>query len=333
VSAATLPLRPFGRTGLEITPIGVGAWALGGGWGPNHDEESIATVQRAIERGINWIDTAPAEGPVNSERVIGEALRGMTDRPLLFTKAGFVTAADGRTQVASLKADSIRRQAEGSLERLGVDALDLYQIHWREPDEDIEEAWTTLAELKSEGLVRHIGVSNFDVAQLRRAEEIAPVETLQPPYSMLIRTDLWTVPFVDNAPPEAVEGEILPYCDEHDIGVIVYSPMASGVLSGSFTRERLESMPEDDWRRADADFTEPLVSRSLALVDRLTPVAERKGCSMGELAIAWALAHRAVDGAVVGLRRPAQVDSLLGAATVELTPADLDEIGALIDEA
>jgi aryl-alcohol dehydrogenase-like predicted oxidoreductase len=332
VTAVTLPVRRFGRTDLSITPIGLGAWALGGGWGANRDDESIATIHRAIELGVNWIDTAPAYGPDHSERIVGEALRGLADRPFVFTKAGFVTAPDG-TQVASMKADSIRRQAEGSLERLGIDAIDLYQIHWREPDEDIEEAWTTLAELKAEGLVRHIGVSNFDVSQLSRAEAIAPVETLQPPYSMLVRTDLWTVPFVDNAPREAVEAEILPYCEEHDLGVIVYSPMASGLLSGTFTRERLASMSADDWRRNDADFTEPLVSRTLALVERLTPIAERHGCSMGELAIAWTLAHPAVHGAVVGLRRPTQVEQLVGAASVVLSDADMEEIGALIEAA
>jgi aryl-alcohol dehydrogenase-like predicted oxidoreductase len=318
---------------LEITPIGLGAWAFGGGWGPSRDEESIATIHAAIDFGVNWIDTAPAYGPNHSEQVIGEALRGMRERPYVFTKAGFVIASDGRTQVASLKRDSIRRQIEGSLKRLCIDAVDLYQIHWREPDEDIEEAWAALAELKAEGLVRHIGVSNFDVSQLRRAEAIAPVESLQPPYSMLIRTDLWTVPFVDNAPPEAVEAEILPYCQARDIGVIVYSPMGSGLLSGTFTRKRLAGLSSDDWRRSNPDFSEPLISRSLALVEHLKDVAERLGCSMGALAIAWTLAHPAVQGAVVGLRRPSQIYDLLNAARVYLSPEDLDEVGRMLDMA
>jgi aryl-alcohol dehydrogenase-like predicted oxidoreductase len=305
----------FGRTGLEITRVGFGAWALGGGnwdwgWGAQDDEESIAAIHRALELGVSWIDTAAQYGLGHSEEVVRRALEGLDPRPLIFTKGG-QPEGPNRTSYQSLKRDSLRRECEGSLERLGVDAIDLYQIHWPIPDDEVEEGWATLAELKEEGLVRHIGGSNFSVEQLERAEAIAPVETLQPPYSLLDRDG---------------EDEILPYCREHDIGVIVYSPMASGLLTGTMTRERIEGLPPDDWRRQSARFREPELSRGLELVERVGAVAERHGVSPGAVAVAWTLRHPAVHVAIAGFRRPDQVDPIVVAADLELTDDDVAEL-------
>ena len=304
----------LGSTGLEITRIGFGAWAIGGGgwefgWGTQDDEESEASIRRALELGINWIDTAAAYGFGRSEELVGRVLRDLPAdrRPYVFTKASLLEGP-GRTIVHNLKRDSIRREAETSLERLGVDAIDLYQIHWPNPEPDIEEGWAELAQLKSEGLVRHIGVSNFDVSQLRRIQAIAPVETLQPPYSLIARD---------------VEDEILPFAEAAGIGVIVYSPMGSGLLSGRMTRERIASFPEDDWRRRSVRFQEPQLSRNLALVERLHSVADRHETTPGAVAVAWTLVNPAVDAAIVGFRRPDQVDDLLAAASLELSAADL----------
>jgi aryl-alcohol dehydrogenase-like predicted oxidoreductase len=305
----------FGRTGLEITRVGFGAWALGGGnwdwgWGAQDDEESIAAIHRALELGVSWIDTAAQYGLGHSEEVVRRALEGLDPRPLIFTKGG-QPEGPNRTSYQTLKRDSLRRECEGSLERLGVDAIDLYQIHWPIPDDEVEEGWATLAELKEEGLVRHIGGSNFSVEQLERAEAIAPVETLQPPYSLLDRDG---------------EDEILPYCREHDIGVIVYSPMASGLLTGTMTRERIEGLPPDDWRRQSARFREPELTRGLELVERVKAVAERRGVSPGAVAVAWTLRHPAVHGAIAGFRRPDQVDPIVVAADLELTDDDVAEL-------
>jgi aryl-alcohol dehydrogenase-like predicted oxidoreductase len=305
----------FGRTGLEITRVGFGAWAVGGGnwefgWGEQDDEESIAAIHRALELGVNWIDTAAQYGLGHSEEVVRRAVDGVDPRPLIFTKGG-QPEGPNRTSYQSLKRDSLRRECEGSLEHLGVDAIDLYQIHWPIPDEEVEEGWAALAELKGEGLVRHIGASNFSVEQLERAEAIAPVESLQPPYSLLDRE---------------IEEEILPYCRERDIGVIVYSPMASGLLTGAMTRERIESLPADDWRGRSARFLEPELSRSLEVVERLKGVAERHGVSPGAVAVAWTLRHPAVHAAIVGFRRPDQVDPIVVAADIELTEEDVAEL-------
>ena len=267
--ATQLKTSELGGTGLEITRVGFGAWALGGGgergWGPQDDEESIAAIHRAVELGVNWIDTAAAYGFGRSERVVGRALAGLAERPYVFTKASLLDDGTGHVR-NSLKRDSILREAEASLARLGVDAIDLYQIHWPIPEEDIEEGWSALAELKEQGLVRHIGVSNFSVAQLRRIQPIAPVETLQPPYSLVDR---------------AVEEEILPFAAREAIGVIVYSPMGSGLLTGAMTRERIGAMPADDWRSRDPRFAEPQLSQHLALAARLQVVAERHGVTPG----------------------------------------------------
>ena len=312
---SVLTTIPLGRTGLAITPIGLGAWAIGGGgwefgWGPQDDDESIAAIHRALEQGVNWIDTAAAYGFGRSEQIVGRALAGLASRPYVFTKCSLLEGP-GRRVVHSLKRDSILREADRSLERLGVDAIDLYQIHWPVPAPDIEEGWSALAELKEQGLVRHIGVSNFNVAQLRRIQGIAPVETLQPEFSLIERD---------------VEREILPFAEREGIGVIVYSPMGSGMLTGAMSRERVESLPADDWRREDDRFREPQLTRNLALVDRLAGVAERHGVTPGAVAVAWTLRHPAVDGAIVGFRRPDQVDPILTGANLALTDEEILEI-------
>ncbi|HEY1774986.1 MAG TPA: aldo/keto reductase [Solirubrobacteraceae bacterium] len=305
----------LGETGLEITRLGVGAWAIGGGgwefgWGPQEDEESIAAIHRALDLGVNWIDTAAAYGFGRSEEVVGRALDGLQHRPYVFTKCSLLEGRDRRV-VHNLKRDSILREAENSLERLRIDAIDLYQIHWPIPEEDIEEGWAALVELKDQGLVRHIGVSNFDIEQLRRTQQIAPVETLQPQYSLIERE---------------AERDLLPFAESERTGVIVYSPMGSGMLTGGMTRERVESLPDDDWRNHDPRFQEPQLSKHLALVERLKHVAARYDTSPGAVAVAWALRNPAVDGAIVGFRRPAQVDPILTAANLDLTDQDLIEI-------
>jgi aryl-alcohol dehydrogenase-like predicted oxidoreductase len=318
MTATQLTTTQLGETGLEITRLGLGAWAIGGGgwefgWGPQADDESITAIHRALDLGVNWIDTAAAYGFGRSEQVVGRALHGVSDRPYVFTKCSLLEGP-GRRVVHSLKRDSILREAEASLERLGIDAIDLYQIHWPIPEEDIEEGWSALAELKDRGLVRHIGVSNFDIDQLHRIQQIAPVETLQPQYSLIDR---------------GVEREILPYAERQGIGVIVYSPMGSGMLTGAMTRQRLDGLPEDDWRKDDARFNEPQLSRNLDLVDRLAVVAANHDATPGAVAVAWTLRNPAVDGAIVGFRRPDQVDPIVPAANLELTDEDVAEIEAV----
>jgi aryl-alcohol dehydrogenase-like predicted oxidoreductase len=314
-TTTSLKTTQLGQTGMEITRVGFGAWAIGGGgwefgWGPQDDEESIEAIRHALEQGINWIDTAAAYGFGHSEEIVGRALEGVAARPFVFTKCSLLEGP-GRTVVHNLSRDSILREVGDSLARLGVDAIDLYQIHWPIPDEDIEEGWRALADLRDEGLVRHIGVSNFDVDQLRRIEQIAPVETLQPQYSLIERD---------------AEAELLPFAEREGIGTIVYSPMGSGLLTGRMTRERIENLADDDWRKRDERFNEPHLSQNLALVARLQAVAERHDTTPGAVAIAWTLRHPAVDGAIVGFRRPDQVDPILPAANLELTDQDISEI-------
>jgi aryl-alcohol dehydrogenase-like predicted oxidoreductase len=305
----------LGGTGLEITRVGFGAWAIGGGgwefgWGPQQDDDSIGAIHRALELGVNWIDTAAAYGFGRSEEIVGQALRGVTERPYVFTKCSLLD--DGNRRVRhSLKRDSILREAEASLRRLGIDAIDLYQIHWPDPEQDIEEGWSALAELKEQGLVRHIGVSNFSAGQLRRIGAIAPAETLQPRYSLIDR---------------GAEQSVLPYAEHEGIGVFVYSPMGSGLLTGGITRERIAAMPGDDWRKTDPQFTEPLLSQHLALAARLRAVADRHESTPGAVAVAWTLRNPAVDGAIAGFRRADQVDPILVAANLELTDQDIAEI-------
>jgi aryl-alcohol dehydrogenase-like predicted oxidoreductase len=311
----------FGMTGMEITPIGFGAWAIGGGgwaaaWGPQDDDEAVGAIRRAVELGVNWVDTAAVYGLGHSEELVAQALKSVpeSERPYVFTKCSLVW--DGEGDISNvLEKDSVKRECEESLRRLQTDVIDLYQIHWPLPDEYIEEGWEALAELKDEGKVRHIGVSNFDVSQMERIGEIAPVETLQPPYNMLNR---------------GVEEEILPYCGENDIGVIVYSPMRSGLLTGKMTPERVANLPSDDWRRNAQDFQEPRLSRNLELVELLEEIGADHGLSPGEVAIAWTLRHPAVTAAIVGGRRPDQVDGIIGAAELRLSKDELDRLESFL---
>lgn len=317
MGTATLKTTELGNTDLQITRMGFGAWAIGGGgwefgWGPQEDEQSVAAIHRALEHGVNWIDTAAAYGFGRSEQVVGRALEGLSERPYVFTKCSLLEGP-GRRVMHSLKRDSVLREAEASLERLGIGAIDLYQIHWPNPVEDIEEGWAALAELKEQGLVRHIGVSNFDVGQMRRIQAVAPIETLQPPYNLIERD---------------VEEDVLPFARSEGMGVIVYSPMGSGMLTGRMTRERIAGLPEDDWRKRDPRFNEPELSQNLELVERLKAVADRHGTVPGAVAIAWALRNSAVDGAIVGFRSPEQVDPLLPAAALELSDEDINLIEA-----
>lgn len=317
MGTATLKTTELGNTDLQITRVGFGAWAIGGGgwefaWGPQEDEQSVAAIHRALEHGVNWIDTAAAYGFGRSEQVVGRALEGLSERPYVFTKCSLLEGP-GRRVMHSLKRDSVLREAEASLERLGIGAIDLYQIHWPNPVEDIEEGWAALAELKEQGLVRHIGVSNFDVGQMRRIQAVAPIETLQPPYNLIERD---------------VEEDVLPFARSEGMGVIVYSPMGSGMLTGRMTRERIAGLPEDDWRKRDPRFNEPELSQNLELVERLKAVADRHGTVPGAVAIAWALRNSAVDGAIVGFRSPEQVDPLLPAAALELSDEDINLIEA-----
>jgi len=317
-----LETRRFGRTGLDITRIGFGSWAVGGsgwfaGWGSQDDQESVGAIHRALEHGINWIDTAAVYGLGHAEEVVAEALKDVpqSDRPYVFTKCELVWDDEGNVG-NSLKADSVKQECEDSLRRLNVEAIDLYQIHWPNPDEDIEEGWGAMAELKQEGKVRHIGVSNFDVGQLKRAEAVAPVETLQPPYSMLNR---------------GVEDEVLPYCQENGLGVINYSPMFSGLLTGKMDKERAENLPSDDWRSSHPQFQEPNLSRNLELVETLREIgAAHGGRSPGEVAIAWTLRNPAITAAIVGGRRPDQVDGVVGAVDLQLDDSEVERIESML---
>jgi len=321
----SLPTRPLGRTGLEITTVGFGAWAIGGpwafGWGPQDDDASIAAIHHAISRGVNWIDTAAVYGLGHSEEVVGRALRELPegDRPLVFTKCGLIWD-ESRPDAAPdrvLAPDSIRRECEASLRRLGVERIDLYQFHW--PDRSgvpVEESWGTMLELISEGKVRAGGVSNFDVALLERCEAVGHVGSLQPPFSLIERT---------------AGGAEIPWCREHETGVIVYSPMQSGLLTGRWTRERSATLDPGDWRAKDAEFQGERLERNLALADALRPVADRHSVSVAAVAVAWTIAWPGVTAAIVGARSPEQVDGWIPAAGLELTDADLEEIAAAVE--
>src|SRR5262245_35821459 len=313
--ATTMQTRRLGNSDLRITPIGFGAWAIGGSgwefaWGAQDDTDSVAAIREALDAGINWIDTAAVYGLGHSEEVVARALEGVRDRPYVFTKCSMVW--DWRREIGHrLKAASIRRECEASLRRLRVETIDLYQIHWPDPDEDIEEGWATLAALKQEGKVRHIGVSNFNVRQMRRAQAIAPITSLQPRYSLLHRE---------------IEDEILPFAAREGIGVIAYSPMASGLLTGAMTRERIAGLPADDWRKRHPDFQEPQLSRNLNLVKLLRAIGHPHGRTPAEVAVAWVLHNPAVTGAIVGARRPGQVRGVAGAAGFRLSPREVAEI-------
>jgi aryl-alcohol dehydrogenase-like predicted oxidoreductase len=310
--------KTLGNSDMQLTPLGFGSWAIGGGnwaggWGPQDDRQAIEAIERAIELGMNWIDTAAVYGLGHSEELVGQAVRGMARKPYIFTKC-VLRWNDQRQIYNSMKADSIRYECEASLRRLGVDQIDLYQIHWPDPDEGIEEGWETLARLQEEGLVRWIGVSNFNVTQLQRAQRIAPITSLQPPYSLLDRH---------------IEADILPYCEQNNIGVIVYSPMASGLLTGAMTRERIANFPQDDWRRSNRWFQEPQLTQNLALAERLGQIGARHGCSAGEVAIAWTLRLPAVTGAIAGGRSVQQVQGVVKALEFRLDEDELAEIDAM----
>ena len=312
--------RRLGDSDLDITPLGFGAWAIGGGdwafgWGAQDDRDSIAAIREALDLGVNWIDTAPVYGLGHSEEVVAKALAGVSRRPLVFTKCGRVW--DEHREIGKrLKAGSIRAECEASLRRLEVDCIDLMQIHWPEPDEDVEEGWAACARLKEEGKVRWIGVSNFSVAQLERARRIAPVTSLQPPYSLLRRD---------------IEAEILPWCGAHGVGVLAYSPLASGLLTGAWTRERLAALPDDDWRKAKNPlFQEPRFSRTLEAVAVIRGIALARGVTAGAVALAWVLANPAVTAAIVGARRPGQFADHSAAATLRLTDAEWASIAAAV---
>ena len=306
--------KQLGNSDLSITPVGFGAWAIGGsgwefGWGEQDDKTSVAAIHRALELGINWIDTAAVYGMGHSEQIVALALRTWPGRrPYVFTKCGLRWDEQGYVH-RNLKADSIRRECEDSLRRLNVEVIDLYQIHW--PTEDLEEGWGAMAQLQKEGKVRWIGVSNFNVEEMRRAQVIAPITSLQPPYSLVRRE---------------VEQETLPYCRSEGLGVIVYSPMASGLLTGAMTRERAAKLPDSDWRSRDVEFHEPRLSKNLALVERLREIGERHRRPPGQIAIAWVLQNPAVTGAIVGARNAKQVEGNVGAAKLRLTDEEIATI-------
>jgi aryl-alcohol dehydrogenase-like predicted oxidoreductase len=320
---ANMKTRKLGSSDLNITPIGIGAWAIGGGkwefgWGAQDDKDSIAAIHEGLNRGMNWIDTAAVYGLGHSEEVVGRAIQGLKIRPYVFTKCSLVWDSAGKI-THNLLAASIRREAEASLKRLQMESIDLYQIHWPawrgHPEGDspgsIEEAIGTMGQLQREGKIRHIGLSNFDPGQIKRAQAIAPIVCLQPKYSLLARD---------------IEKTILPYALQEEMGVIVYSPMASGMLSGAMTLDRIARLPEDDWRKNTPNFKEPLLSQNLQLVERLKEIGKRHGRSAGETAIAWTLRNPAVTGAIVGTRSAEQVRGVIGAAELKLTGADMAEI-------
>lgn len=316
--------RQLGNSDLYISAVGVGAWAMGGGgwavsWGPQDDKDSIAAIHEALDHGVNWIDTAAVYGLGHSEEAVAKAIESRPrdhHHPYVFTKCSRVWDGQGKIS-SSLKAASIRAECEASLRRLKLEQIDLYQVHWPDPDPEIEEAWTEVARLQKEGKVRNIGVSNFNVAQMKRAQKIAPVTSLQPPYSVLRRD---------------VEAEILPFCKAGNIGVIVYSPMANGLLSGAMTRERIANLAPEDWRRRNANFNEPALTRNLAIADALAAIGKHHGRTAGEVAIAWTLHNPAVTGAIVGVRSRHQVSGIIGALEFRLSGDEHAQINRALDQ-
>lgn len=312
-------LRTLGNSDLKLTPIGFGAWAIGGGdwkfaWGPQDDSASIEAIHRALDLGINWIDTAAVYGLGHSEEVVARALKSTRHKPYVFTKCALRWNPD-RTIFNSIKADSVRYELENSLRRLNVETIDLYQIHWPNPDPEIEEGWEELAKLKEQGKIRWIGVSNFNVEQMKRAQKIAPITSLQPPYSMLRR---------------AIEEEILPWVHQNGIGVINYSPMVSGLLTGKMTAERIAAMPADDWRRNAVEFNEPRLSRNLQLVELLREIGIGHGVTPGVVAVAWTLRNPAITAAIVGGRSGRQVEEVVPALQFRLTEEEYARINAFL---
>lgn len=306
--------RVLGNSDMDITRIGLGAWAIGGGWswgwGQQRDDDSVKTIHKALEMGVNWIDTAAIYGLGHSEEVVSKALKSTSYRPYIFTKCGLVWDEKGNVS-NDLSRASVEKEVDDSLRRLDVDVIDLYQIHWPNPDAQIEEAWETMVGIREKGKIRYLGVSNFSVDQVKKVQSIAPVTSHQPPYSMIF---------------PKVEDEILPYCHEQSIGVINYSPMASGLLSGKMTRERFENLDPDDWRHKSDDFKEPKLTRNLALADLLKKIGDHYGCTAGEVAIAWTLLNPAITGAIVGMRHPDQVNGVIHAGEIQLSDDDVESI-------
>lgn len=314
--------KRLGNSDLWISRLGLGTWAIGGGnnpygWGAQNDDDSIRTIQKAIDLGINWIDTAKGYGHGHSEEIVGQALKGRRDKVIIATKCGILWKEDGSDIYGHMKASSIKAEAESSLRRLQTDVIDLYQIHWPLPDEDIEEGWQAISDLIAEGKVRFGGVSNFNVAQMKRIAPIHDLTSLQPPYSM-IKTD--------------IEAEILPYCGEHNIGVVVYSPMQAGLLSGKFTVERAASLPADDWRKGDPNFNDPILSINLETVEKMKDIAMQHGVSMAVLAIAWTLRHPQVTAAIVGARRPSQIEETVEAGELAIGESSWQAIDEILAE-
>lgn len=313
--------RFLGNSNLELTTIGLGTWAMGGdnwafGWGPQDDAASQQSVHEAIDAGINWIDTAPVYGLGRSEEVVGEAIRDRRSELIVATKCGRVWD-NNRTIGKRLNKASIKQEVEDSLQRLGIEQIDLYQMHWPEPDEEIEEGWSTIVELIREGKIRFGGVSNFSLEQLKRIHSIHPVTSLQPPYSMFRR---------------AIEHDLLPFCEENKIGVVAYSPMQAGLLTGTFTKERAAALAETDWRKRSPYFNEPQLSVNLETIDRLRPIAERNGMSMAQLALAWIVRDPVMTAAIVGARKPGQIGETVKACGVTLSSSDLTEIEVILRE-
>jgi aryl-alcohol dehydrogenase-like predicted oxidoreductase len=312
--------RKLGWTDLNLTTIGLGTWAIGGGdwtwgWGPQDDEESVAAIILASEKGINWIDTAPAYGLGHSEEIVGKALKKLPRRPIVATKCG-IEWDNNRKSTHELKGESIRREVEASLKRLGVDVIDLYQIHWPEPDSELEPAWQQIANMVKEGKVRYAGVCNCSIEQMKRIQPIHPVASLQPPYSMIERG--------------AEDSGLLDYCREHNIGVVAYSPMQKGLLTGKFNKQRVQELPAEDHRRNDPNFQEPRLSANLDLVKKLTILAKRHGKTPAQMAIAWVLRRPELTAAIVGARRPSQVAETVLAGDLELSPEDINAIDGLL---
>jgi aryl-alcohol dehydrogenase-like predicted oxidoreductase len=317
--SSSLSLKTLGNSDLKLTSIGFGAWAIGGGnwdfaWGAQDDDASVQAIHQALDEGINWIDTAAVYGLGHSEEIVGKAVKSSSHQPLIFTKCSMRWDAE-RKIYRSLKAASVTEELEGSLRRLGVETIDLYQIHWPNPDEEIEEGWAELARQQKAGKIRWIGVSNFNVAQMKRAQAIAPITSLQPPYSML---------------RPAVEQEILPYCLENGIGVINYSPMVSGLLTGRMSAERVAAMPADDWRRKAVEFNEPRLSRNLRLVELLREIGAGHGVEPGVVAVAWTLHNPAITAAIVGGRSPEQVKGLAPALNFRLSDGEFARVGEFL---
>lgn len=312
--------KKLGNTDFEITSVGFGAWAIGGGgwefgWGKQDDENSVKAIHKAIESGINWIDTAAVYGLGHSEEVVAKALKGMKERPYVFTKCELRWDENGKIY-NSIKKESVKYECEMSLKRLQTDVIDLYQIHWPSPDNDIEEGWEAMQELKAEGKIRFAGVSNFSVEQMERIMNIARISSLQPPYSLS---------------HSVTEKKIIPYCEKNNIGVIVYSPMMSGLLSGKMTRERIEALPDDDWRKNSSQFKEPRLTKNLLIAEKLKEIGKKYGAEAGAVAIAWTLRLNGVTAAIVGARNPGQIDLLISAGNLILDVSDINDLNKIIE--